>query len=140
LPVQGADANLLSILELACRKVLGSPAPKEQDLVREVRQLIIERLPKGSANFEAIADALKMGSKTLERRLAERGQSFSALLDGTRYGTVRHYLEETDMRLSQVAYMAGYTEPATLVRAFKRWTGATPMQFRERLRDPARPT
>ena len=80
-----------------------------------------------------------MSSKTLERRLAKRGQSFSALLDATRCETVKHYLEETDMRLSQVAYMAGYTEPATLVRAFKRWTGATPMQFRDRLREPSRP-
>ena len=140
LPVQGADANLLSILELACQKVLGPSTPKGQDLVREVRQLIIEKLPTGSANFDAIAVALKMSSKTLERRLAERGQSFSALLEGTRYDTVRHYLEETDMRLSQVAYMAGYTEPATLVRAFKRWTGATPMQFREKLRESPRPT
>ncbi len=74
-----------------------------------------------------------MSSKTLERRLGERGQSFSALLDATRYETVKHYLEETDMRLSQVAYMAGYTDPATLVRAFKRWTGDTQ-------RDSARPT
>ena len=139
LPVQGANAKLLPILELACRKVLGPTTPKAQDLVREVRQLIIERLPTGSANFDAIADVLKMSSKTLERRLAKRGQSFSALLDATRCETVKHYLEETDMRLSQVAYMAGYTEPATLVRAFKRWTGATPMQFRDRLREPSRP-
>ena len=140
LPVQGANDKLLPILELACQKVLGPATPKGQDLVREVRQLIIERLPAGSANFEAIADALKMSSKTLERRLAERGQSFSALLDATRYETVKHYLEETDMRLSQVAYMAGYTEPATLVRAFKRWTGATPTQFRDALRDSPRPS
>ena len=113
--------------------------PKVQDLARKIRQLIIERLPTGSANFDAIADELKMSSKTLERRLAERGQSFSALLDATRCETVKHYLEETDMRLSQVAYMAGYTEPAALVRAFKRWTGATPMKFREKPRD-TRPT
>ena len=83
--------------------------PKGTDLARKIRQLIIERLPTGSANFDAIADVLKMSSKTLERRLAERGQSFSALLDATRCETVKHYLEETDMRLSQVAYMAGYT-------------------------------
>ena len=123
---------------MACRKVLGPTTPKGQDLVREVRQLIIERLPTGSANFDAIADVLKMSSKTLERRLAKRGQSFSALLDEP-LRNARHYLEETDMRLSQVAYMAGYTEPAMLVRAFKRWTGATPMQFRDRLREPSRP-
>ena len=140
LPVQGANAKLLPVLELACQKVVGPPTAAGQDLVREVRQLIIERLPTGSANFDAIAEVLKMSSKTLERRLGERGQSFSALLDATRYETVKHYLEETDMRLSQVAYMAGYTDPATLVRAFKRWTGDTPMQFREKQRDSARPT
>jgi AraC-like DNA-binding protein len=102
-----------------------------QDLVREVRRLIVEGLPKGSANIDAIADELSISNKTLERRLAERGQSFSALLDETRCKAAKHYLEETDMRIAQVAYMAGYTEPAALVRAFKRWTGSTPMQFRD---------
>src|SRR5260370_15030230 len=130
LPVKGADIKLLQILELACQKLVG-PTPEMQDLVREVRRLIVERLPRGSANIDAIADELNMGSKTLERRLAERGQSFSALLDETRCKAAKHYLEETDMRLSQVAYMAGYTEPAALVRAFKRWTGTTPMKFRD---------
>ena len=78
---KGADAKLLRILELACQKIIGPTTPKGQDLVRKVRQLIVERLPKGSANIDAIADELNMSSKTLERRLAERGQSFSALLD-----------------------------------------------------------
>jgi AraC-like DNA-binding protein len=130
LPVKGADAKLLQILELACQKIVG-PIPEMQDLVHEVRQLIVERLPRGSANIDAIADELAMSGKTLERRLAKRNESFSALLDGTRYKAAKHYLEETDMPLSQVAYMAGYTESAALVRAFRRWTGATPMQFRD---------
>jgi AraC-like DNA-binding protein len=72
-----------------------------------------------------------MSGKTLERRLAKRNESFSALLDGTRYKAAKYYLEETDMPISQVAYMAGYTESAALVRVFKRGTGATPMQFRD---------
>jgi AraC-like DNA-binding protein len=130
LPVKGADTKLLQILELACQKIAG-PTPEMQDFVREVRELIVERLPRGSANIDAIADELAMSSKTLERRLAKRNESFSALLDGTRYKAAKHYLEETDMPISQVAYMAGYTEAAALVRAFKRWTGATPMQFRD---------
>ena len=138
LPVQGADTKLLQILELACQKIIG-PTPEMQDLVREVRRLIVERLPRGSANIDAIADELNMGSKTLERRLAGRSQSFSALLDETRCKAAKHYLEETDMRLSQVAYMAGYTEAAALVRAFKRWTGATPMQFRDAAGRSTRP-
>jgi len=130
LPVQGADTKLLQILELTCQKIIG-PTPEMQDLVREVRRLIVEGLPKGSANIDAIADELNISNKTLERRLAERGQSFSALLDETRCKAAKHYLEETNMRIAQVAYMAGYTKPAALVRAFKRWTGTTPVKFRD---------
>ena len=133
LPVRGADTKLLEVLEATCQKLLG-PTPKSRDLVREVRQFIIERLPTGSASIDTIAEEMGVSSKTLERRLAGQGQSFSALLDRTQFNAVRHYLEETDMRLTQVAYLAGYTEPAALVRAFKRWTGETPHKFRERPR------
>jgi len=133
LPVKGADAKLLEILQATCLKLLG-PTPESRDVIREVRRLIIERLPRGAANIDSIAEELKMSGKTLERRLAYRGQSFSNLLDGTRLSTARHYLEETEMRLTQVAQLAGYTEPAALVRAFKRWTGETPMKFRDRQR------
>ena len=66
--------------------------------------------------------------------MAERGRSFSARLDETRCKVAKHGLEETDMRIAQVAYMAGSTEAVALVRAFRRWTSATPMQFRDRSR------
>ena len=133
LPVKSADSRLLEVLAATCRQLLG-PVPTKRDLVREVRHLIIERLPTGSASIEAIAGQLGMSSKTLERRLAEQGESFSALLDRTRFYAVTHYLQDPDMRLAQVAYLAGFTEPAALVRAFKRWTGETPSKFRERPR------
>src|SRR5215475_4408133 len=138
LPVMGADAHLLELLKATCLKLVG-PARESRDVVREVQRLIIERMPKGEANIDSIAEELKMSSKTLERRLAERGQSFTILLDGTRLSAVRHYLEETEMRLAQVAYLAGYTEPAAVVRAFKRWTGETPMKFRDRQRSSVSP-
>ena len=133
LPVKGADTKLLEVLEATCQELLG-PTPKGRDLVREVRHLIIERLPAGSASINAIAGELGLSSKTLERRLAEQGESFSARLDRTRFNAVTHYLENPDMGLTQVAYLAGYTESAALVRAFKRWTGETPAKFRERSR------
>jgi len=133
LPVEGADIKLRQVLELMCQRVLG-PVPEMQDVVRKVRALILERLPTGLVNIDIVAEELNMSSKTLERRLAERGKSFSGLLDGARYEAAKHYLEATDMRISQIAYMAGYTEPSALVRAFKRWTGTTPVQFRDRPR------
>ena len=61
---------------------------------------------------------------------SERNESFSDLSDSIRQDFAKQYLSETDFRLEQIAYLNGYSEPAALVRAFKRWTGTTPMQFR----------
>jgi AraC-like DNA-binding protein len=73
-------------------------------------------------------------SKTLERRLSERGASYRELVDGIRCDLAKHYLADTDLRLQQITYLLGYSEPAPLVRAFKRWTGSTPMQYRNEQR------
>ena len=56
--------------------------------------------------------------------------------DASRRDLAEHYLADTDLRLQQIAYLLGYSEPAPLVRAFRRWTGSTPMQYRAKLRSP----
>jgi AraC-like DNA-binding protein len=129
LPVAGADDRLLRELQRACRLILG-PVPRRKDVVHDVRELVMDRLTKGPVKIDVIARDLGMSPKTLERRLGERDRTFTALLDDIREGLARHYLGETDMRLDQVAYLLGYSEPAALVRAFKRWAGTTPMQYR----------
>jgi AraC-like DNA-binding protein len=133
LPVIGADNRLLKVLENACGKILG-PAPKKQDLVHDVRELIVDRLAKGTAQFDEVARELNMSSKTLERRLAEGGKTFSRLLDDIRCRLAKQYLTETAFRLDQISYLVGYSEPAAFVRAFRRWTGTTPIRFRKRRR------
>ena len=131
LPVAGADNRLLKALEQACRKILG-PAPRKRDIVHDVRELIIDHLTKGAPRFEDVAGQLNMSSRTLERRLSGHGTTFSTLLDDIRCGLAKQYLADTDVGLERLAYLLGYSEPAALVRAFKRWTNMTPMQFRDR--------
>src|SRR5262249_17697657 len=118
LPVLGADKKLLRVLENACRKVLG-PTPKRRDLVHEVRELIIDRLAKGNIEIDDIASEVNTSSKTLVRRLAERGVTFSKLLEDIRCDLAKRYLADTDFRLEQIAYLVGYAEPPVLARAFK---------------------
>jgi AraC-like DNA-binding protein len=130
LPVIGADDRLLKVLKRACRAILG-PGPKK-DLVQQVRELVVEGLTRESVQIDDIARALGIGSKTLERRLAESGRTFRTLVDDIRSSLAKRYLSETDLRLEQIAYLTGYSEPAALVRAFRRWTGTTPMRFRAR--------
>jgi AraC-like DNA-binding protein len=132
LPVISANNKLLRVLENACRKILG-PAPRKDDLVHDVRELIIDGLAKGTAQFDGVARELNMSSKTLERRLAERNTNFSTLLDDIRSGLAKWYLENTELRLEQFVYLLGYAETPTLVRAFRRWTGTTPIAYRNRL-------
>jgi AraC-like DNA-binding protein len=129
LPVIGADNKLLKVLERACQKILG-PAPKKQDILHDVRELVIDGLAKGTVHFDDVARELNMSSKTLERRLSDRDTTFTELTDEIRNGLAKRYLTDTDLRLEQIAYLTGYSEPSALVRAFKRWTGTTPMKFR----------
>jgi AraC-like DNA-binding protein len=60
--------------------------------------------------------------------------SFSSVLDGVRASLAVQYMRNGDPTMSQLAWLLGYREPSTLVRAFKRWTGKTPTEFRRELR------
>ena len=131
LPVIGADHKLLRALEGACRRIVGR-RPRRQDLVHSVREHVVQHLAKGALSFDAVARHLGMSGKTLERRLSERDTTYRALLDGVRFDLARHYLADTDLRLQQIAYLLGYSEPAPLVRAFRRWADCTPRQFRQK--------
>ena len=133
LPVIGADNRLLRTLEAACRRIIG-PQPRKEDLVHSVRKYVVERLAKGAPAFDDVARHFNMSAKTLERRLGERNVSYRELVDGTRCDLAKHYLANTDLRLHQIAYALGYSEPGPLVRAFKRWTDETPIQHRHKHR------
>ena len=81
--------------------------------------------------MQDVITTLSMSTKTLERRLADRDTSFSTLLDDVRSDSRSTIWHVTDLRLEQIAYLTGYSEPAALVRAFNVGQVATlPMQFR----------
>ena len=133
LPVVGADNKLLRVLEAACRRIVGR-RPRKDDLVHSVREYVVKRLKKGAPPFDDVARDFNMSSKTLERRLAEREVSYRELVDDIRCDLAKHLLANTDVRLHQIAGALGYSEPGPLVRAFKRWTDGTPMQYRRKHR------
>jgi len=133
LPVIGADNRLLRTLEAACRRIVG-PRPRKEDLVHSVRQHVVQQLAKGAPAFDDVARHFNMSSKTLERRLGERKASYREIVDGIRCDLAKHYLADTELRLHQIAYTLGYSEPGPLVRAFRRWTDSTPMQYRQKHR------
>lgn len=76
-----------------------------------------------------------MSDRTLHRRLEEHGTTFKDLVDEVRFTAARLYLEDPAMGLSEVAFRLGYSDLRAFARAFKRWAGTTPGEYRTKPRD-----
>ncbi|WP_374573438.1 AraC family transcriptional regulator ligand-binding domain-containing protein [Acinetobacter sp.] len=82
-------------------------------------------------SIEAVADRLHMSDRTLKRQLAAEGTSFSTLVDEVRYRHATSLLSRTDFTLEQIADELGYSDVANFSRAFKRWNGRSPSNWRK---------
>ncbi|MEM9255432.1 MAG: AraC family transcriptional regulator [Pseudomonadota bacterium] len=100
-------------------------------LGREVADKIIERLADGPPAQEDVAESLHMSARTLQRKLKEEGTSYKSLLNDTRLELARRYLGERRRSVVETAYSLGFSEPSTFSRAFKRWTGVSPAEYRD---------
>ena len=80
--------------------------------------------------MKAVASTLKMTDRTLRRRLAGEGTSFSTIADQVRYSVATQHLQRPETSVEQIAAITGFSDSANFRRAFLRWTGMTPTQFR----------
>ncbi|UFS96876.1 AraC family transcriptional regulator [Nocardia huaxiensis] len=96
-----------------------------------VRDLLV-RNPGEIPDQTAVAAELFMSPRTLSRRLNEERTSFRALLDEVRQMMSEELLDHTDMTTDQVAARLGYSEAASFIRAFRRWKGCPPQEYRAR--------
>lgn len=88
-------------------------------------------------NLETAAEKLFMSSRTLKRRLQQQGTTFQTVLDEARKRDAMRLLENSALSVEQVALRLGYSDPANFTRAFRKWSGFTPRQYREQARRPA---
>lgn len=131
-PVPGADPSLWRVIERHAEALLSArPEPAESTASR-VRRLLSEALGEGEgeATLAGIARRTKMSTRSLQRRLADEGLTFDTLLDQLRRDLSLRYLGDPKIAIFEVAYLLGYSEPSAFHRAFKRWTGSTPAEFR----------
>ncbi|MBV6574014.1 helix-turn-helix transcriptional regulator, partial [Acinetobacter baumannii] len=82
-------------------------------------------------SIENVAEYLHMSDRTLKRQLAAEGTSFSTLVDEVRYRHATSLLSRTDYSLEQIADELGYSDVANFSRAFKRWSGRSPSNWRK---------
>jgi len=95
----------------------------------QVRACIIDLLPSGPPSQETVARALNMSARTLQRRLSSDALTYKQLLEDVRLSLAKQYLKEAGRSVSEVTYLLGFSEPSNFARAFKRWTGVSPVAF-----------
>jgi AraC-like DNA-binding protein len=127
-----ADPLLFRVVDRHAEALLAArPDPAETMGVR-VRRILARTLGEGegSAKLGSLASRLHVGERSLQRRLADEGLTFDAVLDEVRHDLAVRYLSDAKIAISEVAYLLGYSEPSAFHRAFKRWTGMTPSRAR----------
>lgn len=95
-----------------------------------VRAQLREQMDRGTVQAEAIARRLNMSRYTLYRRLRRENQSFASVLEEVRRQAAQVYLAGTRIPLSDIALRLGFSEQSAFSRAFRRWTGVSPLQYR----------
>lgn len=129
LPVHTADEALVAVLEEHAQRLMAQHATASV-LVQSVRDVVGRSLAGGDVGLEAVAGQLGMTGRTLQRRLSDEGLAFGDMVDMVRLGAARMRLTELHLSLGEVAYMVGFAEQSSFSRAFKRWTGMSPSDYR----------
>lgn len=132
LPITNANAHLSNTMEEALRRIDRLHDDSEDALLEKIQYEIVSSLPEVLPSMEDIANRLHLGPRTLQRRLAEQGYKFSQLLDITRQQLAIHYLVDTSILATDIAFLLGYSESSAFDRAFKRWTQMKPLEYRAR--------
>jgi AraC-like DNA-binding protein len=129
--ISSADALLHQHLEKEAAK-LHLRRTTDTDIVGCLRKLLRKSLIARQCTVSDLARQLHIHERTLNRRLQEEGTSFRHELDAIRYEMAQHFLAKSAMPIARIAAILSYADASAFTRAFKRWTGMTPAQWRTR--------
>ncbi|MEJ7603396.1 MAG: AraC family transcriptional regulator [Kofleriaceae bacterium] len=128
-----ADPKLLAILTRAADE-LAKQATDEPLLTTQVKRALREALRSDEAQVDVIAKRLGLTGRSLQRRMKDEGTSFQLVREQVRQELAHRYLDE-GLAIAEISFLLGFSEPSAFFRAFKRWTGQTPVESRAQRRE-----
>jgi AraC-like DNA-binding protein len=134
-PVAGADPALYRLIESEVRALeTRARSTLHERLVPLLRALVAT----GGATIDRAATLLAVHTRTLNRRLRERGTTFREVMEEVRFAMARQMMTDTDMPLAAIAAALDYADASVFSRAFRRWSGHSPADWRQHGRTAAR--
>ncbi len=130
-PMDTADAALALLLEEHARILAQRVQPDTHGFHDEVQKTIASLLPEGGS-AKAVAHALDMSVRTLQRKLIASGTTFRELAGTVRERLAAEYLADRNVSTAEVAFLLGFSDQSSFNRAFRRWRGESPGRWRRR--------
>ena len=107
---------------------------EKKDILNRVYAAVVKLLPSGTPKEEVVAQSLNLHVRTLQRKLHDADTNYRRLLDGTRRELACSYILQPHLTLDEISYLLGFSEKTNFIRAFKRWEGLSPGNYREEYR------
>jgi AraC-like DNA-binding protein len=126
-PVPGADPKVFGdvLAQIGKHETFHATS-----FVDQVRRGIYSMSVRGTASASSLARLFNLHERTLRRRLGDEGATFRELLGEIRSELAQHLLRDTDLPVAEVAWFLGYSDPTVFARAFRRWSDASPSDWR----------
>jgi AraC-like DNA-binding protein len=103
----------------------------KEDIVRQVEDKILKLLPTGDCNKDRIASLLYISRRKLHNKLELKNTSYQEILKNLRSSLAKQYIEQRNISFIEIAFLLGFTDTSNFARAFRRWTGMSPTQYRD---------
>ena len=130
LSISSADRYLNELLIEYAEEALSHRKGSRSSLRPDLENAIAVLLPHGKVHADEISRKPGMSQRTLARRLAAEGLTFAGILDELKLELAKRYLQDEDLRISQIAWLLDYRESSAFTHAFHRWFGKTPREMR----------
>ncbi|MGN5724280.1 AraC family transcriptional regulator ligand-binding domain-containing protein [Acinetobacter calcoaceticus] len=132
LPIKMADPIAFKQALAQCEAEQLRFSEQIKDICLTVKAELNLKPQLGYPTFDEIANRLNMSSRTLRRHLNQVGSSYLQLLEEAQQKEAENLLLNSDMEIQEIALYLGYIQPTNFTRAFKKWNGMTPIQFRKK--------
>jgi len=131
LPHVRGDSTVLAVLSRYAESLIAS-LPAQGSLLARVSSAIARRMATELPTLGTTASDVRIPERTLQRRLADEGVSHSSLVDEVRRNLALKYIGDAHVSITEIGYLLHFADPSVFSRAFKRWTGESPVAYRKR--------